>query len=240
MSEAEPFLDPLKELETMFVSFNQTIDNLCATNSPPIPYETKIATILTTYTRTVFQQKEIVNENRKYITELIVLLNETKNDLSDKQNSLKNSSEKSSETNECKPYQIELIDNAIQILREVINEIHFIVSIGEYGTGEFNVSLYEHVENFNNLAFEKETTTIKTVQPAKNQEWFITVGQMFKPTVGAMAFADNKKVLIDNANNIYQKDIDNTIQLPKNILFIGFGEISKMNGNNSLANVSGK
>ena len=237
MSDAESFLAPLKK---MFDSFNITIDNLCATNSPPIPYETKIATILTTYTRTVFQQKEIVNENRKYITELIALLNKTKNDLLRKQNSLKNSSEKSSETNECKPYQIELIDNAIQILIEVIDEIHFIVSIGEYGTGAFNVSLYKHVENFNNLAVKKETTTIKTVQPAKNQEWFITVGQMDKPTVGAMAFADNKQDLINNANNIYQKDIDKTIQLPKNILFIGFGEIGKMNNNYSPVNVSGK
>ena len=63
---------------------------------------------------------------------------------------------------------------------------------------------------------------------------------MFKPTVGAMAFADNKQVLIDNANNIYNKHFDNKIQLPENILFIGFGEISKMNDKYSLANMSRK
>ena len=112
------------------------------------------------------------------------------------------------------------------ILEGISNNI---ISVGEYDTGAFNISLLENIPNPIKLpnVTTNQITKIQTNESTK-YNYFITVGKMFNPTIGAMAFGNNQEELKSNAENIYNKKFDKKIALPSSILFINFGEIGKM------------
>jgi hypothetical protein len=156
-----------------------------------------------------------------------------------------------------KPYQVEvnyeqkIIESKIDFLNFIIKtftkkikDIHgnYLISIGEYNqeTNEFVISIYADMKYLKDLHENKTRRRVKrsyegkiqTSKPAYN--YFITIGRMLYPTVGAMATANKLGILISNSSNIYEKHFNNKekpIGLPQEINYIGYNEITKMKMN---------
>ena len=130
----------------------------------------------------------------------------------------------------------------------------YIISIGEYDTGEygFEVSVYVEIteKQINNFSKDRLTTpyteTITTENPPYEQSCFITIGLMIEPDKGIMVMGDTWNTLTDKLTIIYEiyqnkrglklenvesEDVkldDLLSKLPPNIKYIGYGKISDM------------
>ena len=155
--------------------------------------------------------------------------------------------------------KIEFLNSIIKTFNKKIINIHgnYLISIGEYNqeTKVFDISIFADMQDFNELKpsiymkdlpvkkkrrnakqpfIERYKGKIQTSKPA--YKYFITIGRMLYPTVGAMATSTELGILISNSSNIYKKHFkhlknEKPIVLPKVINYIGYSEITKMKMN---------
>ena len=214
-------IEKIKELKQKYCSKDTLTDKL----------ETIVKQISVLYKATIIRLiNSIIEDNKYHVTKtLIDIINKNKNSIFQSILLKKNNTSKKTECNVI--INKNIITNFIMPFKEYIKSINeYIISIGVYESNKFNIDVFENADSTTSLSTETKKTTIETINDPK-YKYFITVGKMFKPTIGAMAFGNNPEELKKHAEAIYNKMFDTNITLPDTILFIGFGEIGEMHEN---------
>jgi hypothetical protein len=225
----------MDELEEQFNSLIEKIKELkqkyCSKDTFTDKLETIVKKISVLYKTTIIRLiNSIIKNNKYHVTKtLIDIINEKKESIIQSILLKKNNTSTNTDCNVI--INKNIITNFIMPFNKYIKSINeYIISIGVYESNKFNIDVFENADITTSLSTETKKTTIETINDPK-YNFFITVGKMFKPTIGAMAFGNKPEELKKHAEAIYNKMFDTNIKLPDTILFIGFGEIGEMDEN---------